>query len=151
MTPDPRVGLRLLGENMMEHDLFSCMPWRSLVELEEGRALVGISKQGVPKLAVCDPATERWSIYEIVIDASVAGLRLDPVVRVGQPVSRRSGGGDRSLPRAPAGLARDARGAAVPGRHDPGVLVQAAGGRGDALVEAYREHVIRPNASDRRD
>lgn len=108
MTPDPRVGLRLLGENMMEHDLFSCMPWRSLVELEEGRALVGISKQGVPKLAVCDPATERWSIYEIVIDASgaerlarparshlhragapVAGLRLDPVVRVGQPVSRR--------------------------------------------------------------
>jgi len=107
MTPDPRVGLRLLGENM-EHDLFSCMPWRSLVELEEGRALVGISKQGVPKLAVCDPATERWSIYEIVVDdwrdrpdhiyigraPPVAGLRLDPVVRVGQPVSRRPGGGD---------------------------------------------------------
>ena len=140
MTPDPRVSLRLLGENM-EHSFFCCMPWRSLVEIEEGRVLVGISKQDVPKLAVCDPVTERWSIYEIVIDASVAGLRLDPVVRVGQPVSRRPGRGDRALPRAPAGLARDARGAAVPGRPC----------HGDALVEAYREHVIRPNASDRRD
>jgi hypothetical protein len=48
------------------------MPWRSLVEIEEGRVLVGISKQDVPKLAVCDPVTERWSIYEIVIDASGA-------------------------------------------------------------------------------
>ena len=109
MTPDPRVSLRLLGENM-EHSFFCCMPWRSLVEIEEGRVLVGISKQGVPKLAVCDPVTERWSIYEIVIDASVAGLRLDPVVRVGQPVPRRPCGGDRALPRAPAGLAQDAQG-----------------------------------------
>lgn len=69
MTPDPRVGLRLLGENM-EHDFFSYIPWRSLVELEEGRVLVGISKQCVPKLAVCDPVTEKWSIYEITVDAS---------------------------------------------------------------------------------
>ena len=127
MTPDPHVSLRLLGENM-ESDFFYCIPWRSLVEVEEDRVLVGISKQGVPRLAVCDPVTERWSIYEIVIDANgagrlvrparshlhragapVAGLRLDPAVRVGQPVPRRPGG------------------------------------------EAYREHVIRPNASDRRD
>ena len=72
MTPDPRVSLRLLGENM-EHSFFCCMPpWRSLVEIEEGRVLVGISKQDVPKLAVCDPVTKRWSIYEIVIDASGA-------------------------------------------------------------------------------
>ena len=77
MTPDPRVSLRLLGENM-EHDFFSYIPWRSLVEIEDGHALVGISKQGVPKLAVCDPATERWSIYEITVDASGAEGREEP-------------------------------------------------------------------------
>lgn len=77
MTPDPRVSLRLLGENM-EHSFFCCMPWRSLVELEEDRVLVGISKRDVPKLAVCDPVTERWSIYEIVIDASGAEGREEP-------------------------------------------------------------------------